>query len=91
MTVLQRIRESLVNMEGSNSGKINLDRRTLDAIGQESSKQTERPFICGTWRSGRMELAQLMTEADELPLSRGVRVAGRGGKTLCQEREALLL
>ena len=81
----------MVNLEGSNSGKIKLDRRTLDGIEQESSEQTECLFICGTQRSSRMELAQLMTEADELPLSRGVRVAGRGGKTLCQEREALLL
>ena len=72
MTVLQRVRKPLVNMEGSNSGKIDLDRLTLDGIGQESSEQTERPFICGTQRSSRVELAQVMTEADELPLSRGV-------------------
>ena len=31
-----------------------------------------------------MEFVQLMTETDELPPS-------RSGKTLCQEREALLL
>ena len=72
MAVLQRVREPLVNVESSNSREINLDRRTLDGIGQEGSEQTERPFIGGTRRSGRMELAQLMAEADELPLSGGV-------------------
>ena len=72
MTVLERVREPLVYMEGSNSGKINLDRRTLDDIGPEGSEQTERPFIGGTRRSSTTEPAQLMTEADELPLSRGV-------------------
>ena len=88
MTVLQRIRESLVNMEGSNSGKINLDRRSLDGIGQESSEQTKCPFICGTRRSSRMELTQLMTEASS---EQRCMSCERGGKTLCQEREALLL
>ena len=78
-------------MKGWNSGKINFDPQMLDGIGQEGSEQIERPFIRRTRGSSWMEFAQLMTETDELPLSRGVRLASRRGKTLCQEGEALLL
>ena len=62
---MQRVKKPLVNMKGSNGGKIHLNRRILDGIGQEGSEQTKRPFVRRTRGSIRMELAQLMTETDD--------------------------
>ena len=69
-------------MQSTNRGKVNFDRGVLNRSSQESGKEAQRPFIGGPRRATRMQLAQLRTKVDELPLARCVRSPSRVSQTV---------